>query len=69
MPRTPAIWPADAREAARDAGAFYAEAAKFNVLPIQTLSAERFGGGIRPSLTGDCKSFTHTAGLKRWSIQ
>ena len=44
---------------------FYAEAAKFNVLPIQTSAAERFGEGIRPSLTGDRKSFTYTAGLKR----
>ena len=44
---------------------FYAEAAKYNVLPIQTSAAERFGEGIRPSLTGDRKSFTYTAGLKR----
>ncbi|MBK8335900.1 MAG: arylsulfatase [Sterolibacteriaceae bacterium] len=44
---------------------FYAEAAKYNVLPIQTSAAERFGEGIRPSLTGDKKSFTYTAGLKR----
>jgi arylsulfatase A-like enzyme len=44
---------------------FYAEAAKHNVLPIQTSAAERFGEGIRPSLTGDRTSFTYTAGLKR----
>jgi arylsulfatase len=44
---------------------FYAEAAKYNVLPIQTSAAERFGEGIRPSLTGDRKSFTYSAGLKR----
>ena len=44
---------------------FFAEAAKYNVLPIQTSAAERFGEGIRPSLTGDRKSFTYTAGLKR----
>ena len=44
---------------------FYAEAAKYNVLPIQTSAAERFGEGIRPSLTGDRKSFSYTAGLKR----
>ena len=44
---------------------FYAEAAKYNVLPIQTSAAERFGEGIRPSLMGDRKSFTYTAGLKR----
>jgi arylsulfatase len=44
---------------------FYAEAAKYNVLPIQTSAAERFGEGIRPSLTGDRKSFAYTAGLKR----
>lgn len=44
---------------------FYAEAAKYNVLPIQTSAAERFGEGIRPSLTGDKKSFAYTAGLKR----
>ena len=44
---------------------FYAEAAKYNVLPIQTSAAERFGEGIRPSLTGDRKSFTYTAGMKR----
>jgi arylsulfatase len=44
---------------------FYAEAAKYNVLPIQTSAAERFGEGIRPSLTGDRTSFSYTAGLKR----
>ena len=44
---------------------FFAEAKKFNVLPIQTSAAERFGEGIRPSLTGDRQSFTYTAGLKR----
>jgi arylsulfatase len=44
---------------------FYAEAAKHSVLPIQTSAAERFGEGIRPSMTGDRKSFTYTAGLKR----
>ncbi len=44
---------------------FYAEAGKYRVLPIQTSAAERFGEGIRPSLTGDRKSFTYTAGLKR----
>ena len=44
---------------------FYAEAARYNVLPIQTSAAERFGEGIRPSLVGDRKSFTYTAGLKR----
>ncbi len=44
---------------------FYAEAAKFNVLPIDTSAAERFGDGIRPNLTGDRASFTYTAGLKR----
>ncbi|MCE2749136.1 MAG: arylsulfatase [Rhodobacter sp.] len=44
---------------------FYAEAAKNNVLPIQTSAAERFGEGIRPSLVGDRTSFTYTAGLKR----
>jgi arylsulfatase len=44
---------------------FYAEAAKHNVLPIQTSAAERFGEGIRPSLTGDRKTFAYTAGMKR----
>jgi arylsulfatase A-like enzyme len=44
---------------------FYAEAAKFNVLPIQTSAAERFGEGIRPSLTEGRKSFSYRAGLKR----
>ena len=44
---------------------FYAEAAKFNVLPIQASAAERFGEGIRPNPTGDRTSFTYTAGLKR----
>ncbi|MCX7098977.1 MAG: arylsulfatase [Methylococcales bacterium] len=44
---------------------FYAEAAKYNALPIQTSAAERFGEGIRPSLTGDRKSFTYRAGMKR----
>ncbi|MCY3001197.1 MAG: arylsulfatase [Planctomycetota bacterium] len=44
---------------------FYAEAARYNVLPIQTSAAERFGEGIRPSLTGDRKSFAYMAGMKR----
>ncbi|MEY3359192.1 MAG: Arylsulfatase [Pseudomonadota bacterium] len=44
---------------------FYAEAAKYNVLPIQTSAAERFGEGIRPSLTGDRTSFSYTPGLTR----
>jgi arylsulfatase A-like enzyme len=44
---------------------FYVEAAKYNVLPIQTSAAERFGEGIRPSLTGDRKSFTYQAGMTR----
>ncbi len=44
---------------------FYAEAAKYKVLPIQTSAAERFGEGIRPSLTGDRKSFTYKAGMRR----
>ena len=44
---------------------FYAEAAKNNVLPIQTSAAERFGEGIRPSLVGDRTSCTYTAGLQR----
>jgi len=44
---------------------FYAEAAKHNVLPIQTSAAERFGEGIRPSMTGDRKTFTYMAGTKR----
>lgn len=44
---------------------FFAEAAKYNVLPIQTSAAERFGEGIRPSLTGDRTSFTYNAGMIR----
>ena len=44
---------------------FYAEAAKFNVLPIQSSAAERFGDGIRPNPTGDRTSFTYRAGMKR----
>jgi arylsulfatase A-like enzyme len=44
---------------------FYVEAARHNVLPIQTSAAERFGEGIRPSMTGDRKSFTYIPGLKR----
>ena len=44
---------------------FFAEAAKYNALPIQTSAAERFGEGIRPSLTGDRKSFTYAAGMRR----
>jgi arylsulfatase A-like enzyme len=44
---------------------FFAEAAKYNALPIQTSAAERFGEGIRPSLTGDRKSFTYSAGMSR----
>jgi hypothetical protein len=44
---------------------FYAEAAKFNVLPIQTSAAERFGEGIRPILTEGRTSFIYFAGMKR----
>lgn len=44
---------------------FFSEAAKYNALPIQTSAAERFGEGIRPSLTGDRKSFSYAAGMKR----
>jgi arylsulfatase len=44
---------------------FYAEAAKYSVLPIQTSAAERFGEGIRPSLVGDRKSFSYMEGMKR----
>ncbi len=44
---------------------FYAEAAKFNVLPIQTSAAECFGEHIRPNPTGDRTSFTYFAGMKR----
>jgi len=44
---------------------FYVEAARYNVLPIQTSAAERFGEGIRPSLTGDRKRFTYMAGMTR----
>lgn len=44
---------------------FFAEAARYNVLPIQTSAAERFGEGIRPSLTGDRQSFSYMAGMKR----
>ena len=44
---------------------FFAEAAKYNALPIQTSAAERFGEGIRPSLTGDRKSFSYSAGMRR----
>ena len=59
-------WPSRMPEKLREMQVrFYAEAAKYNVLPIQTSAAERFGEGIRPSLTGDRKSFTYTAGLKR----
>ncbi|MFN9055471.1 MAG: arylsulfatase [Cyanobacteriota bacterium] len=44
---------------------FFDEAKKFNVLPIQTSAAERFGEGIRPSLTGDRQLFNYSAGMKR----
>ena len=44
---------------------FYAEAAKFNVLPIDSSAVERFGDTHRPSLTGDRTTFTYFKGMKR----
>jgi len=44
---------------------FYAEAARYNVLPIDTSAVERFSGENRPSLTAGRTSFTFFAGMKR----
>ena len=44
---------------------FYAEAARYNVLPIDSSAVERFGEENRPSLTGDQTSFTFRDGLTR----
>jgi arylsulfatase len=41
---------------------FYAEAAKYNVLPIDNSRTGRMGPGIRPSLLGDRTSFTYYDG-------
>jgi arylsulfatase A-like enzyme len=44
---------------------FYAEAAKYNVLPIDNSKTERLDPAIRPSLTRGRKSFTFTEGMTR----
>ena len=44
---------------------FYAEAAKYNVLPIDNRKVERLDVSIRPSLTRGRDTFTYYAGMKR----
>jgi arylsulfatase len=44
---------------------FYAEAAKFNVLPIDNSKTARFDPAIRPSLTRGRTSFTLYGGMRR----
>jgi len=44
---------------------FYAEAAKYNVLPLDDSGTERTGPGIRPSLTAGRTEFTYTGPVKR----
>ncbi len=44
---------------------FYAEAARDNVLPIDSSTVDRFGKENRPTLTGDRTSFTFNDGLIR----
>jgi arylsulfatase A-like enzyme len=44
---------------------FYAEAAKYNVLPLDDSKAERMDVSIRPSLTRGRAEFTYYEGLKR----
>jgi arylsulfatase len=44
---------------------FYAEAAKYNVLPIDNSKTERLDPAIRPSLTRGRTSFSYTEGMTR----
>lgn len=44
---------------------FYAEAAKYNVLPLDDTKIERFDVSIRPSLTRGRSEFTYYGGLTR----
>lgn len=44
---------------------FYAEAARYNVLPIDNSKTERLDPAIRPSLTRGRKSFSYTEGMVR----
>ena len=44
---------------------FYAEAAKYNVLPLDDSGSERLAPGIRPSLTDGHTEFTYTGPVKR----
>ena len=44
---------------------FYAEAAKYNVLPIDNSKTSRLDPAIRPSLTRGRKSFTYAEGMTR----
>ncbi|MCY2982023.1 MAG: arylsulfatase, partial [Planctomycetota bacterium] len=44
---------------------FYAEAAKYNVLPIDNSKTERLDPAIRPSLTRGRSSFTFHEGMTR----
>ncbi len=44
---------------------FYAEAAKYNVLPLDDSGTERLAPGIRPSLTAGRTEFVYTGPVKR----
>lgn len=44
---------------------FYAEAARYDVLPLDNSRVERIDPAIRPSLTRGRKSFTYTEGMTR----
>ena len=44
---------------------FYAEAAKYNVLPLDDSGTERMAPGIRPSLTAGRTEFVYTGPVKR----
>ena len=44
---------------------FYAEAARYNVLPLDNSKIERLDASIRPSLTRGRKSFTYSQGTTR----
>jgi arylsulfatase len=44
---------------------FYAEAAKYNVLPLDDSGTERVDPGIRPSLTRGLKEFTYFGPVRR----
>ena len=46
---------------------FYAEAARYNVLPLDDSGTERMAPGIRPSLTAGRTEFVYTGSVKRIS--